>query len=303
MEAIKPVVILTSFWDAESIIADGYFLFDHNGKTGRINFVSESDKNYSVSSISLSCPDFDKKKMLNIRNSFVGRIDAFCPKWNMLKKYKDNANDYEWENYEEDYYDILKDRKNVIKDWIESLKSNHIYILCCWENTSESVHCHRETLYEAFSKSKAVKDKAIVLFRDGKKKYKKKTTILIDVQQGIDGGQPLSHRYVDHPVPVNYPAPAPIRDPIEVSFAADNIIEDPTTFTSSPANMELTFDLMSDHTARVVDEMIDDAMNEYEQRVGESFDDLLEERATNDPVRGVSEVIAIIDDITFGNYT
>jgi len=102
----KPIIVLTSFWDAEHIIGEGCILFEHDGQIGRLNFTNDP-KNFSVSSIALSRPDFKSKKMMNIHDSFDGRIDMFCPKWNMLKNHKDKTNDYEWSDYENDYYDLL----------------------------------------------------------------------------------------------------------------------------------------------------------------------------------------------------
>jgi len=205
MDTDKPIIVLTSFWDAESIISDGYVLFDYNGQTARINFIDSPSKNFSVSSIALSHPDFNSKKMHNVENSFDGRIDVFCPKWNMLKQYKEKTNDYEWSDYESDYYTILKKRSKEIRNWVDSLEPNHVYILCCWENTSVGVHCHREILYDAFSKSKTINDRAIVLFRDGKKKYKRNAQIIIQGQShysadGIGYGPPVVREPMRNPV-------------------------------------------------------------------------------------------------------
>ena len=163
----KSVVIFSSFWDADSIIDSG-FLLCHNKKdqkTYRINIVKPA-VNYSIHSIALSHPDLSKKPNMIGMN----RIDCFCPTYDLLKRYKSNM---DWDLYQKDFTNLIRKRKSVIKEWADSLKSNHVYFLCCWENTSHGAHCHREILYKAFSESKVMSQKIISIYKHGDKIIKK----------------------------------------------------------------------------------------------------------------------------------
>ena len=168
----KAIVILTSFWDANALVDAGYFLLksSDDNKAYKINIIQEKEvpQNFSVYSIALAAPSSDKVKYLpptSLEKS--ARLDCFCPTYNLLQRYKKNKN---WDDYKKDYYNILRERKDRIRKWIGSLKPNHIYILCCWENTNERVHCHRQLLYNAFNKSELASDKMLLIYRDGSKR-------------------------------------------------------------------------------------------------------------------------------------
>jgi hypothetical protein len=75
-------------------------------------------------------------------------------------------NDDTWAIYESQYKELLKERKEEIKNWINNLIPNKIYVLCCWENTIKGAHCHRRILFDQFSKSKTISSKVISLYRN-----------------------------------------------------------------------------------------------------------------------------------------
>jgi hypothetical protein len=125
------------------------------------------EDSYYINSVALSHPDLNKSKLNNLAN--ISRLDCLCPTYDMLTRYK---SDGDWNKYTEDYKNLLKKRIDRVKDWINELQSNHVYILCCWENTSFGAHCHREIIYNEFKKSKYTKDKLILIYRHGG--YKKK---------------------------------------------------------------------------------------------------------------------------------
>jgi len=160
MKSKKALVVLTSFWDAEILIRNKYFVFKHedNGYRGLI------DKDtYSLFSIALSNPPFTKFK--HIKD--MERLWFWCPTYNMLRDYQE---DKDWDKYTVRYKELIRSRKEDIKEWIDSLVPNHIYILCCWENTSKNSHCHRQLIYDALLSSKTAKEKIFPVYRDGSNK-------------------------------------------------------------------------------------------------------------------------------------
>jgi len=176
----KAIVLFTSFWDADSIIGDQYFIVRSNDKKkySKINLFTNDigqPENFSVRSIALSHPNLSKlsKLMTLEKDAKMTRLDFFCPTYNILKRYK---NDNDWDSYQRDFVDIVKNRKESIKDWIEGLIPNHLYILCCWENTVGGANCHRQILYKLFNKSPSAMKKMVCLYRDGARDYKRKSS-------------------------------------------------------------------------------------------------------------------------------
>lgn len=176
----KSIVILTNFWNAEYILHSGHALFNENNKIYKVNFGHPSKPNYSVFSIALTQPSLEKLTHLsvvidsdengNCKSRTIEKLDTlqfFCPTYNMLSRYK---RDKDWDKYTTDYKSLLMKRKEEIRGWIGSLVPNHIYILCCWENTSLKSHCHRQILYGAFKNSKIAKEKILPFYCDGGKK-------------------------------------------------------------------------------------------------------------------------------------
>ena len=161
----KPVIIFTNFWDAEKLLKEKTFLSKNGETLYKIN-LSEDPVNYSVHSIALSHPSLTKMPNMwkSCPNASIDRIGIFCPTYNLLMDYKGGCS---WESYTVEYHSLLKQRKHDIIDWFESLKDDHVYILCCWENTCKKANCHRTLLYEALVKSKSLKDKATYIHRDG----------------------------------------------------------------------------------------------------------------------------------------
>ena len=164
----KSIVIFTNFWDAEDMIKSRVLLVPlSDSKVYKINLILDP-QNFSVHSVALKGPSFEK--MPNLQKAYGGRIDVFCPTYDLLDRYK-NQN-YPWEDYIKDYMDILKDRKERAKEWIISLNTENIYILCCWENTSKNAHCHRHILYDVILKSKFASSKIFPIYRSGAKTLK-----------------------------------------------------------------------------------------------------------------------------------
>ena len=149
----KPIVIFTTFWDAEEILKQKHFLYG-TGTAFRLKVKDNKPENYRAYSIALSHP----------KDFYFVRIDTFCPTYDMLMKYKE---DKDWETYTKKYRDLMVERKKEIKEWFNRLNEDFVYILCCWENTYKGSKCHRRLLYDAVSTSKTLKDKAIYIYRHG----------------------------------------------------------------------------------------------------------------------------------------
>jgi len=154
IEENKPIVIFTTFWDAQHLISKETVTDkdENNNIPTHIDF-----ENAEVYSIALSYPK-------NIKLDGMLKLKFFCPTWDILKKYKEDAN---WAFYVEKFMDILKSRKIHVKNWIKDLDPTKVYILCCWENTSNGAHCHRQLIYEVFKKSQWVKDRMNLVYRHG----------------------------------------------------------------------------------------------------------------------------------------
>ena len=173
----KSIIVLTNFWDANVLIDYKFILYKADGddKVYKINIISDrGENNFEVNSIALSHPPLDKLHNLQHLN----RLDFFCPTYDMLCRYK---SDGDWVSYSKDYHELLKDRKGDLKDWIENLKPNHIYFLCCWENTLTGANCHRRLLYERLLSSEAAMKKIFPIYRNGDKIYKKEKNGKIEI--------------------------------------------------------------------------------------------------------------------------
>jgi len=170
----KSVIILTTFWDANSIINDSCIFVD-SPETKKILKINFTNDNYTVNSIALQNPDNLPDTVKDMK-----RLNFFCPTYNMLTDYKSGG---DWETYTKDYKQLIKSRRNDVKSWFDSLKPNHIYILCCWENTKNGANCHRKLLGDIFKQSKTAKDKLVIVYRDGSK-AKKKEEVLSDLVSG-----------------------------------------------------------------------------------------------------------------------
>ena len=168
----KSIVLLTNFWDANILIDYGFMLFRPKGQKQvyKLNLIKNKIKekrSYSVYSIALRHPSL--KDLPNLGKKEMDCIDHFCPTYDILRRYK---NDKNWESYKNDYYKLLKERRGELKRWFNSLEPQHVYILCCWENTVSGAHCHREILFDIFNRSKSAKEKIFSIYRYGNKIYK-----------------------------------------------------------------------------------------------------------------------------------
>jgi len=160
----KPIILFTNFWDANNLIDRKHFTFSKDGQISLVNLIDDPI-NYNVLSIALTHPPIES--LPNIKSRFsLNRLDFFCPTYGILMDYKNGG---EWSEYIIKYKELLKSRKDSIVPWVKSLNQNNVYILCCWENTSKGANCHRDILYDVFTKSNSMKDMAIYVSRDGKK--------------------------------------------------------------------------------------------------------------------------------------
>lgn len=180
MDPNKSIVILTSFFDANYLISNGYMLYKSSVEelVYKLNFLQDESKNplnYTVNSIALASPPL--ASLTNIRS--MDRIDCLCPTYTMLNDYKKDNN---WERYTERYLKLLKDRKSRMKDWISSLKPNHVYFLCCWENTSRGSNCHRKLYYDLLKKSKKANETVFPIYRSGSCSIKP-DEVVIDINE------------------------------------------------------------------------------------------------------------------------
>jgi hypothetical protein len=158
----KPIILFTNFWDANKLIDRKYFIFSKDDKAYKVNLI-DAPLNYNVLSIALTHPPI--KSLPNINSRFnLDRLDFFCPTYNILMDYKNGG---EWDDYVKAYKILLKKRKSQIVQWIKSLTPDKVYILCCWENTSKGANCHRDILYNVFTASESMRNRAIYISRDG----------------------------------------------------------------------------------------------------------------------------------------
>jgi len=159
----KPVILFTNFWDANKLLQTKHFVFWKGNSLYKVK-MNDDPKNYSVLSIALRHPSLDKLPVIKETHSHLPRLDFFCPTYEMLKDYKGGG---KWSDYVVKYKQLMRDRRTDITEWVKSLIPDHVYILCCWENTSKGANCHRKLVFEALSKSKTLRDKAIYTHRDG----------------------------------------------------------------------------------------------------------------------------------------
>ena len=168
MDASKPTIIFTTFWDALSVSDNGGVLHEENA----IRFSRDECVILSVALAKPKIPDLNN----------VERLDFFCPSWNILKDYKKNR---DWDIYTNEYRKILVQNKVEISEWVDSLEKK-VYFLCCWENTVSGANCHRRILYDALSSSKRTKDVANYIFRHGEKECLHKEKQLFCLLDNMD---------------------------------------------------------------------------------------------------------------------
>ena len=87
MDSEKPIIVFTSFWDAEKIVENGGFFVEEKS----VHFTSEE---VEVLSVALAQPKGFRHR----------KLDFFCPTWDILKSYRKDRN---WETYTKEYQKIL----------------------------------------------------------------------------------------------------------------------------------------------------------------------------------------------------
>lgn len=137
-----PTLVFTTFWRANNL--------------RQSNPNNDSELVYSIA---LSAPSEDKIPFLK----HMKKLDFFCPTWKILKRYKQDSN---WELYTQSFMELMRTRKPTICQWINNLQPNTTCLLCCWENTSNGAHCHRQLIYEAFKKSKTYNKRLTLIYQD-----------------------------------------------------------------------------------------------------------------------------------------
>ncbi|MFA7220332.1 MAG: hypothetical protein WC119_07540 [Synergistaceae bacterium] len=165
----KPIILFTNFWDANHLLERRHFVFLRDKSLYKIQMhpiggAVKSPKNYSIYSIALSHPPLNRLKNIHEEFPQLNCLNFFCPTYKLLRDYKDGGS---WDDYSVNFRSLLRERKKEVSQWMKSLIPDHIYILCCWENTSNGAHCHRALIYDALSKSKSLKNRAIYAYRDG----------------------------------------------------------------------------------------------------------------------------------------
>jgi len=165
----KPVVVFTSFWDANFLVDQEFFLHDIEGKPNLIWLKNKAGKpfNYSVNSIALRAPSLSKLKAVQDKCGKMEQLKFFCPTYAIFSEQKNNP---DWDYYTEKFKNVMRERKQEVFDWVDSLENNKIYFLCCWESTGGNTHCHREIIYNAFNNNPIIKGKVTSLYRHGRSK-------------------------------------------------------------------------------------------------------------------------------------
>jgi hypothetical protein len=164
----KPIIIFTTFWDAEKILGSKVIVNQDNELINLEFDEYNSPSNYQVSSIALMHPDLNTMPLIKKQFDPFFTIKCLCPTYDILMKYKA---DKDWDSYTKEFKRIIIGRKTDIINWVDSLIPNKVYILCCWENTERGAKCHREILYRLLTQSKTMKDKAVYVYRSGSKCY------------------------------------------------------------------------------------------------------------------------------------
>ncbi len=172
----RPVLLFTNFWDANAIVSNGYCIVSDNSTYHKVNFIpktsncdADSDssiyldtpENFKFVSIALQSPSLSK--MPTISEHGMETQHALCPTYEILMEYKATK---DWDKFSQKYMELIATRRQAIRKWIDSLE-NKVYLCCCWENTCGKAKCHRSLLFEAFKKSKYVREKVVLLHRDG----------------------------------------------------------------------------------------------------------------------------------------
>jgi hypothetical protein len=177
----KAIIVLTTFWEADFLLNNDFFLFREKDTVYRSLLLTDPRyiPNYTVNSVALSHPTL--KDLKNIHE--INKLDFLCPTFKMLSEYE-KKND--WNKYRKEYSDLLKSRKDELKNWANSLEPDRIYFLCCWENTSEGSHCHREIIHEALASSKNANEKLIAIYKHGDSIYSLKDRYCDALDKSVD---------------------------------------------------------------------------------------------------------------------
>lgn len=148
----KPILLFTTFWKAKSIIDNGCYIFEKDEKT--VNIRIDDQRKLQKYSIALSQP----------KNCHLERVDCLCPTYDILMDYKNNK---DWDSYTKLYTELIKNRRNKIVNFVESIDKDSICFMCCWENTSKGAHCHREIVYNMFNNSENMKKRVYLVYDHG----------------------------------------------------------------------------------------------------------------------------------------
>jgi translation elongation factor P/translation initiation factor 5A len=109
----KPIILFTTFWDANRLIKDSFFLHRKDQNTYYRIFIdaTKEEPNFIVKSVALGIPK--ENKIPNIKN--IERLSFFCPTYDILSTYKNNN---DWCEFEARYKDKLRKDSSAIKSWI-----------------------------------------------------------------------------------------------------------------------------------------------------------------------------------------
>ena len=152
---MKPIVIFTTFFDANWVIGQGKFLAETDFGVTLVKL-----SRYEVFSIATSHPSLTR--LQNIRS--MRNLSFLSPDYEWVHDYHI---DKDWAKYKRKYILRLKYVKNEVILFLSELKNDTVYFLCCWEDTTKHPHCHRQIIFDACTKSETVRDKAMYIYRDG----------------------------------------------------------------------------------------------------------------------------------------
>jgi len=257
---MKPVCVFSNFWDVNSIIKNGYFIFSEGAKLYRCRLISEKDKplNYKVYSIALSHPDCKNLPEIKKCCGDLVRINCLCPTYEILSKYK---SDKDWDSYTKEYLKLLRLRKDSVKDWIETLNQDTLYFLCCWENTSGKSKCHRQLLYDAIKKSASIRDKAFFVYRHGDKDEEKENRNIFNLYEIPVGASvnthSLSQADIQNPFTISVNAGIPVTiGSAEIAEAMGLHNGDPIGAITSFISGNSTIHIQNSEAAQVLEELL-----------------------------------------------
>jgi len=162
---VKPLVIFTTFFDANWIIGQNKFVADTS-----LGITLVKLSKYKVFSIACRHPSLSK--LHNIKHMEL--LSFLAPEYKWVHDYHI---DNDWERYTKRYISQLRRVKKQVVEFLDNLQDDVVYFLCCWEDTTKQPHCHRQLVFDACIGSATVADKACYIYRDGAQAPGKRSSV------------------------------------------------------------------------------------------------------------------------------